>query len=170
MRTLGAFGAFTLVPFRVLAESSRERALRELLDQSSCCIVGTPRAASSAWEELAGRRRIVTYSEVAVDEMLGAGAAGGDAVLVRTLGGRVDGIGQWVPSEAHLRLGARSLLFLVDLRDGTHGVAGMAGGHYRLEGARLASERDVATRVDTFDGMLLDELRSLIARELDRGR
>ena len=57
----------------------------------------------------------------------------GQDIVVRTLGGTVDGIAHLVYGEAPLRIGQSCLLFLVPGREGELHVLGMAQGHYPLE-------------------------------------
>jgi hypothetical protein len=57
----------------------------------------------------------------------------GKDIVVRTLGGTVDGIAQIVYGEARLAIGQASLLFLVEGSENTLHVVGMAQGHYPLE-------------------------------------
>lgn len=121
--------------------------LEELVRASSLVVVATPTERHSAWEELAGGRRIVTYTLLKVDRAV-VGAPSGE-VWVRTLGGAVGKIGQVVSGEARLDLGAPSLLFLASA-DGALVVTGMAQGHYRIvrdEGGatRLAPSPDAGT-------------------------
>ncbi|MBI5501398.1 MAG: hypothetical protein HY907_14225 [Deltaproteobacteria bacterium] len=85
----------------------RALSLTQLVEQSDSVVLATVESASSAWLD----GRIVTDSVVVVGEGL-AGAAGGERMVVRTLGGEVDGIGQKVFGEPQLRWGERYLLFL----------------------------------------------------------
>jgi len=52
--------------------------------------------------------------------------------LVRTLGGRVNGVGQIVHGEAQLRAREPSLVFLRTRADGSTAITAMAQGHYPL--------------------------------------
>jgi hypothetical protein len=101
--------------------------LEELVDHSRFVVVAEPMERYARWEELAGSRRIVTYTRLAVHESV-IGEADQE-VWVRTLGGVVDKIGQSVSGEARFTLGERALVFLGDM-DGTLVVTGLAQGHY----------------------------------------
>jgi hypothetical protein len=134
-RILSAISAFfALIVLLPAAHASIARALRlaELVKASEQVVVGVPVEAWSRWEEVASSRRIVTYTRVRVEETVG-GAPTGSEVLVRTLGGQVDKIGQVVYGEAILSHGERSLLFLHQASDGKTLVAGMAQGHFPLK-------------------------------------
>lgn len=121
--------------------------LDELSSLSNRVVVGVARERTSRWEELAGSRRIVTYTRVQVTRTV-FGEESAD-IWVRTLGGVVDKIGQSVAGEAQLALGEEAFLFLADV-DGVDVVTGRAQGHYRLlkkegEAAKLAPSPDAGT-------------------------
>lgn len=113
------------------ATVARAVVLKALAHRSQLIATGTPLEAYSRWEDFGGRRRIVTYTRVRVDDRI-AGADQGPEVLVRTLGGQVGDIGQVVAGEAVLVVGQPSLLFLVPRYDGVLGVTAMAQGQFPL--------------------------------------
>jgi len=96
-----------LVPHGAPASVVRALSLPELVGESAIVAVARVETAASAW--VGGR--IVTDAVLVVDEGL-AGAAAGERVTVRTLGGEVDGIGQRVSGEPWFRAGERYLVFL----------------------------------------------------------
>ena len=115
-----------LLPFRLLgpvvllalasgASGSvvRVLSLPQLVERSDVVVVASVESAASAWVD----GRIVTDVVVVVGEGV-AGAAAGGRLIVRTLGGEVDGIGQRVFGEPQLRSGERYLLFLETLPSG----------------------------------------------------
>jgi hypothetical protein len=81
--------------------------LEDLVGRSERIVVAIPRTHTSRWES----GRIVTYSAIDVEATI-AGPAATSQLLVRTLGGEVDGVGQQVSGEARLPLGAPIVLFL----------------------------------------------------------
>jgi hypothetical protein len=97
--------------------------LPDLLRHAALAGVGTAGPASSRWSD----GRIVTDTVVRIDDPL-LGADGPISVVVRTLGGAVGDIGQWVPGEARLQPGDRYLLFLEPLPDGALRPVGLAQG------------------------------------------
>lgn len=101
--------------------------LDELVAASRMVVVGTPIARESKWEEIGGGKRIVTYTRVQVDRAVDGQAPG--EVVVRTLGGTVGKIGQYVSGEAALSTGTPALLFLSGDGAALH-VTAMAQGHY----------------------------------------
>jgi hypothetical protein len=101
--------------------------LDELLSESTCVVVATSSERQSLWEDTEAGRRIVTYTRLDVDRSV-VGQPG-SSVWVRTLGGTVGNIGQYVSGEAQLLPGTRSLLFL--RKSGTAVVVtAMAQGHF----------------------------------------
>ncbi|NUP12258.1 MAG: hypothetical protein HOW73_39935 [Polyangiaceae bacterium] len=126
--------------------------LDELVTSSGRAIVAQPVERYSKWEELGGAKRIVTYTRLVVEETV-FGAAKDEKpadIWVRTLGGKVDGIGQHVAGEASFTLGETSLIFLGKAGD-ANVVIGMAQGHFPLltagEDRVLTSSPDTGTLI-----------------------
>ncbi len=126
---------------RAEASLSRALTLDELVREASQVVVGTPLEQYSVWEELGGSPRVVTYTRLRIERSV-VGSPESE-LWVRTLGGQVNGVGQYVPGEARLRPGRGSLLFLAPLPDGVLGVLGLGQGHFELE----ASAEPEAPRV-----------------------
>ncbi|MEZ4298562.1 MAG: hypothetical protein R3B70_26660 [Polyangiaceae bacterium] len=125
--------------------------LDELVAHSQAVVVGTASERKSQWEELAGGKRIVTYTKIKVDKTISGSA--GTEVWVRTLGGTVGDIGQAVSGEAQIATGSKSVLFLTKRGDVTM-VTGMAQGHYPVANddkgvARLKASPDAGTQLRT---------------------
>jgi hypothetical protein len=120
--------------------------LEELLDAADSVVVGTALDHRSQWEDLAGGRRIVTYTRIKVEQTV-VGRPSSE-VWVRTLGGVVGKVGQAVSGEAQIGLNTTSLLFLTKA-DTVLVVTGMAQGHFPIvesAGSRkLASSPDAGT-------------------------
>ena len=142
--------------------------LDELVATSKYVVVGTAMERYSVWEDLAGGRRIVTYTRMKVENAV-VGAAGGE-VMVRTLGGVVGRIGQQVSGEASISLGSTSMLFLADA-DGALVVSGMAQGHYPIVSdskgpSRLASSPDAGALLPR-RGPMISARERLLGTPLD---
>jgi hypothetical protein len=116
-------------PREARASVSVRLSLEQLVSASRYVVVAVPEEHRSVWEDLAGGRRIVTYTKLRVERAV-VGAPEQE-VWVRTLGGVVDKIGQYVAGEAALRTGERSVLFLADV-PGALVVTGLGQGHYPL--------------------------------------
>jgi hypothetical protein len=115
---------------------------------STYVVVATAGEHRSAWEDLPGGRRIVTYTKVTVERTL-LGAPSGE-IWVRTLGGAVDKIGQSVEGDARFAPGSRAMLFLMEA-NGVVVVTGMAQGHYPV----VADDQGVARLAPSPDAGLL---------------
>ena len=102
-----------------------------LVDGSPWSVVATPLERKSAWEQVDGSRRIVTYTKIRVEKHV-YGSRLDETVWVRHLGGAVGRIGQQVAGEAVLPLNQPALLFLDRLDNGHFTVSGAAQGHFRL--------------------------------------
>ncbi|AKT41023.1 hypothetical protein [Chondromyces crocatus] len=138
-------GPASLSPGVAEASVSVAITLEELVESSACVVVATAHEQRSQWEELGGKRRIVTYTRLTVGQLVTGKPA--KELWVRTLGGVVDGVGQLVSGEATLAPGAESLVFLHEISGGTMVVSAMAQGHFPVQRtpnqpARLTPSQD----------------------------
>lgn len=136
-------------------------------------MVGEPLDAYSVWEELGGRKHIVTYTRVRALELLAGADPKADELLVRTLGGRVGDLGELVHGEAMLTPGERGVLFVMPAL-GALGVTAMAQGHYpllrdsagteRLRRSPAANEllQEDGSAVKRLTGLQVSEARALV--------
>jgi hypothetical protein len=172
-----AFGATRTEP----AEASVARALSlsELVLRSRHAVIGTPRDAYCQWETIGKRRRIVTYSLVAVEQPLDGQPTETSEVLVRTLGGSIGDLGQIVHGEAPLALHQPAAVFLAELAPSVFRVTAMSQGHYpvRVESgvrrvrAGLASLELLGAEggaVQRLHGRTVGEVEGMIAEEMRR--
>jgi hypothetical protein len=102
--------------------------LEGLVGRASHIIVGTVEGSQSRWTD--DRRYIVTDTTLRVDSTVHGKA--GDRVIVRRLGGSVNGIGMRVSGATVLQRGERVLLFGERMGQGALRVVGMRQGLYRL--------------------------------------
>lgn len=169
LRVLGETGDLSrLGPRSAHATTSVLLSLDELVLGSERVAVVRALERRSAWEVVAGSKRIVTYTRLAIDEHLDARASERE-LWVRTLGGRVGDLGQHVAGEAQLELGKRALVF-VARGEGAWVVAGMAQGHFPLvelegEKPRLAPSPD-AGRLLQRRGPSLSAREQLVGKPL----
>lgn len=120
-----------------MATTARGLTLEALSKKSHHILVGTPLASSARYETIGGQKRIVTETRFAIDDEV-VDAPGDSEILIRTLGGVLDGVGELVHGEAQLLLNERSVVFLHARADGVLWLQGMAQGHYPL---RIESQR-----------------------------
>ncbi len=129
---LGACVGCALTERMAFASPSRELALSELLAHSDHAVVATPLDAAAAWAVLGGKRRIVTDVRVRVEEVLALRTPAQNELLVRVLGGTLDGVGQLVDGEVRMAFGEPCALLLTADSATLSYVTGRTQGHYPL--------------------------------------
>lgn len=115
-----SLGAALLWPDTAHASTAIALSLPELVEKSESVIVGIPKSKVSRWES----GRIVTYTTVAIDTAVAGTGKAGDSLIVRTMGGVVDEIGQITHGEAVLNVNKPVMLFLRALPAGGKAMAG----------------------------------------------
>jgi hypothetical protein len=173
--SIGALGV--AVSRHALASLSRAVPVADLVGRSQHVMLGEPLDADSVWEQIGGRKHIVTYTRMRVHELMAGADPKQDELLVRTLGGRVGELGELVHGEARLTLGERSVLFVMPARDALV-VTAMAQGHYPLVRDAAGTERlrrspeasellnEAGSAVKRFAGMQVPDARELIRRSV----
>jgi hypothetical protein len=156
--TAGVFG--TLLERTAWASVARAVPLEALTGRSRHVLLGEPLDAYSVWERVGGRKHIVTYTRVRAHELLAGADPRADEVLVRTLGGQVGELGEMVHGEAVLRVGHRSVLFVMPSQDAL-AVTAMAQGHYPLRREAADIERLLRS---PHANELIDEAGSAVKR------
>lgn len=142
--------------------------LDELTAGASHVVVAKAGERRSVWEDLAGGRRIVTYTRFTIERSIGD--APGQEIEVRTLGGVVGQVGQAVAGDAKFAKGERALLFLTPAR-GAFVVAGMAQGHFPVRAddkgtLRLAPSPDPGSLLPR-RGPVLSAREELVGRTVE---
>jgi len=132
---LGGLGAYLGCAFTegvAFATLARELSLEELVARSDHAVVATPLDAAPAWVVLGGKRRIVTDIRIRIEEVLALRTPAQGELLVRVLGGTLDGVGQLVEGEVQMAFGEPSALFLTAASPTLTYVTGRTQGHYPL--------------------------------------
>ena len=161
---LGTGAALSAWGFPASATVVRSLSLPALVQSSRSIVVVTALASESHYEELGRRRRIVTDTRVRVEERLAKESLESE-VMLRTLGGSVDRVGELVHGQARLSLGKPCVAFLLRGPDGLHYFNGMAQGHYPLSEAsvkRLLKSPDLGEVLQAQDSAV----KELVGREL----
>ncbi len=173
--TMGAILASFSVPRLGYASSARAATLAELVTRSTRIAHATPLEGSSRYEDIGDKRHIVTYTRLRIDEAI-AGQSGESEILVRTLGGRIDKLGEVVHGEAQLVVNEACLVFVRANADGVEEITEMAQGHYPFEAdakgtLRLRPSRNMPHLIGGGmpAAMQLSGLEAAPARELIRG-
>jgi len=149
----------------------RGLSLRALCAQSQHIVLVRALAAQCVSLPIGGRPMIVTETKLQVDDLLSKAAPSGAEVVVRTLGGVLDGVGELVHGQAELSLGVPCLAFLKRADDGALWVAGMAQGHYPLVSlGRSELELRASPRLPALRDFEHSAVRSLVGQTLVRAR
>lgn len=134
-------GALLLETHEAQATLVRGLTLPMLVARSQHVLVLRPLESFCHFIALGGRRSLVTDTRVAVEEHVAKAVPAQSELLVRTLGGRLGGMGELVHGQAELAAGGISLAFLTPGPDGAQWVTGMAQGHYPVRGFGSAQAR-----------------------------
>ncbi|MEZ4230858.1 MAG: hypothetical protein R3B89_16905 [Polyangiaceae bacterium] len=155
-----------------VAEASLARAisLETLVRTSHHVVFATPVESSSRWEQIAGRKRIVTYTRLLVSESMGAIAPDESELMVRTLGGQVGDIGQIVHGEAELALNRPSVLFVGLASQGPLFIQAMSQGEYPTREHQGEPQLRLSPRLSEIDADARSAVRLLNERQLSAAR
>jgi hypothetical protein len=154
---------------RAEATLVRGLSLTALTRKSQHIGVLEPLDASCLYVSIGGRKSLVTDTRVRVHE-LWTGPAD-DELLLRTLGGRKDGVGELVHGQPELRLGTRAVGFLKLGRDGqVWWMAGMAQGHFPLTDASQAARLLASPSLPDIVELESSAVKRLVGRQLGEAR
>ena len=110
--------------------------LGDLVEVSEWVVVASVKSSRSHYEKIGGMRRLVTDTTLEIVQALtpNRSSSGFESptITVRTLGGTIGDLAQYVPGEAVLAQGTPQLLFLDEGSDGVFRVAAMAQGQYPI--------------------------------------
>lgn len=165
--TAAAGAALYATPAR--ATLVRGLTLTEMVRRSQRIVVLEPFASSCRYVDIGGRKSLVTDTRVGIHENFGG--SGDGELLLRTLGGRLEGVAELVHGQPVLELGRRAVGFLKLGRDGqAWWTTGMAQGHFPLTGAteasRLLANRGLPDIVD----LASSAVQRLVGRRLGEAR
>jgi hypothetical protein len=155
LRFLAFLALVAAWPRDVQASTAIALNLETLAQRADAVAIVVPEEKRSAWED----GRIATYTRVRVARAY-AGKLGDASLWVRTLGGTVGDVGQFVEGEASLPIGQPAVTFLTQ-KGGVFHVTGRAQGEYAIVGARLTRATWLAHLVDrpgTHETRAVDEL------------
>ena len=143
--------------------------LTALVQQSERIAIIEPLGAVCVYAEIGGRRSIVTDTRVLVHEHWLA--ADERELTLRTLGGRLDGVGELVHGQPVLEAGVRAVAFLKLGRDRqVWWATGMAQGHFPLTGSSETSRLLENPGLPSIVHLETSAVRSLVGRELRQAR
>lgn len=159
-----------LVAPRAHATLMRGLPLRSLCARSRHIVLVRAFASRSISLAIAGRPMIVSETQVRVEESLSRSSPENDEIVVRTLGGVLDGIGELVHGQAEFARDARCLVFLTRAADGSSWVTGMAQGHYPLVSSGSEPRLSASPRLPALRDFDHSAVRGLVGSSLTRAR
>jgi hypothetical protein len=147
----------------------RGLSLPVLVGRSQRIVVLEPLDAVCRYADIGGRKSLVTDTQVGVHQSW-SGAADRELVL-RTLGGRLDGVAELVHGQPVLELGAPALAFLQLGRDGRKWwTTGMAQGHFPLTDASETSQLKADRGLPDMVNVETSAVKQLVGRTLGEAR
>jgi hypothetical protein len=131
---LGAAGSLAafLATGQARATLVQGLSLHDLVGRSQHILVLTGLESHCRYEQIAGRRSIVTDTRLRIDDVVARLPVDGAEIVVTTLGGQLDAEGEIVHGQAEFSAGVQCLAFLTRAADDSIWVTGMAQGHYPL--------------------------------------
>lgn len=162
---LGGSAATALLPQTAQATLVIGLTLQQLVERSTHIVVVSALDARSFQTTIGGRRCIVTETRVQIEDVLGRQPPAAQVLSVRTLGGKVGGMGELVLGQASFSASTPDVAFLKRGRDGAHWFVGMAQGHYPIYGR--GSEQSLRHSANLPE---IREFTSSAVRALDRQR
>jgi hypothetical protein len=159
-----------LVARRAHATVFRGLRLPDLVAQSEHVLLLTGLDARCLSIQIAGRRSIVTESRVRVDDVVARAVPGSGELLVRTLGGELDGVGELVHGQAEFVRNQPCLAFLTRAPDGNLWVTGMAQGHYPVASDSVVPYLLASPHLSMLEDFEHSAVRALVRQKLSDAR
>ena len=159
-----------LLTARANATLMRGLSLRDLCAHSRHIALVKASEARCMSLPIAGRLMNATETRVLVEESLSKIAPENTEIVVRTLGGVLNGVGELAHGQAELALNARCVAFLTRADDGALWVTGMAQGHYPLLSSGAEPKLGPSPHLPTLRDFEHSAVRGLVGRNLSLAR
>ena len=140
--------------------------LEELVGRSQHIVIATPLGARCVHLTIGGRRLLVTETHMRVEGVLALATPSEAELLVRTLGGQLDGVGELVHGQAEFHIGQLCLGFFERGPDGACWVTGMAQGHYPLSRSDSALTLEASPQLPTIRHWERSAVKRLVGTRL----
>ncbi len=168
-------GAALLPPLlltqRAEATLMRGLPLRTMIAQSEHVVLLTGIEARCLSIEIGGRPSLVTETRLRVEDAFAQRVPESDELLVRTLGGVLDGVGELVHGQAEFSRAVQCLTFLTRGPDDSLWVTGMAQGHYPIRTAQDAEPLlSASPHLPTLRDFQHSAVRALVGQNLRNAR
>jgi hypothetical protein len=155
---IGFFGTAILLSVLAAGAAAQSNTVtsEELARASDVVAVGKVTGMRGEWDQ--NKTRIVTRVTVAVDEYLKGDA--GTVMTITSLGGEVDGVGEWYSHSARFKKDEDVVVFAEKDKDGNYRVAGGQQG-------KLSIEQDAGTSIARVsEQTTLDDVRTQVKNAL----
>ncbi len=195
IRGIYTFGLLALgqLPASVWGTSFYERPFPDSVKEAPVIVRGRVGSKKTDWVQLSdGSKRIYTFWELRIDELVKGDSSSKSSLVMRELGGEKDGVGMQVAGTAVFSRGEDVVVFLgLQNPDGSHDLHGMMmskftirrreDGREMLEGAALRSSTHPGLRGHVLHGeeghegpsprpdWSLEDLRDLVRRQANDG-
>ena len=134
----------------------------ELTRRADVIAIGKVTATRSEWDE--NKSRIVTRATMAVGEYLKGNA--GNELQITTLGGEVDGVGEWYSHVARFNKDEEVVVFAEKDKKGNFRVSGGRDGKIAIQKDKVSGVSGVADRMNLDD--LKTRIKSAVGAQISR--
>ena len=161
-----------LLPVVLLAPRARATLMRglslsALCGQSQHILLARGLESHCVSLPIGGRPMIVTETKLRVEDVLAKVQPTHSEIVVRTLGGVLDGVGELVHGQAEFSLDASCVAFLTRAKDGALWVSGMAQGHYPIASLERSEARlSASPHLPSLRDFEHSAVRSLVGKSL----
>lgn len=162
--------ASVLLPRSAKATLMRGLPLKDMAARSCHVLLLTALESRCIYAAIGGRRSIVTETRLRVEDVVAKPSPSDGELVVRTLGGELDGGGELVHGQAELILGALCLTFLTRGKEGTLWVTGMAQGHYPVDRVANALRLSASPHLPAIRDWTGCAVHALVGRSLPEAR
>jgi len=163
------------LPLALVSGSARATLLRglslpSLVQRSQLVLVLSALESRCRYADIGGRRSIITETRARVSQVLREREPSEAEVLVCTLGGVLDGVGELVHGQAEFGMGVSCVTFLSRAANGGLWVTGMAQGHYPLTSANSEPALLASPHLPTMVDFERSAARALIGKRLTQAQ
>jgi hypothetical protein len=169
VRGAASLGAL-LISGRAGATLMRGLSLKTMVGRSQHVLLLTASEAHCVYAEIAGRRAIVTETRLRVDDVIAKETPNDGELVIRTLGGQLNGEGELVHGQAEFSRGAQCVTFLTRGDDGTLWVTGMAQGHFPVDAATAEQRLTASPHLPAIRDWEGCAVRALVGHALPEAR
>jgi hypothetical protein len=159
-----------LISGRAAATLMRGLSLKAMVGRSQHVLLLTALESHCLYTEIAGRRAIVTETRLYIDDVIAKETPSDGELVIRTLGGQLDGVGELVHGQAEFSQGGQCVTFLTRGDDDTLWVTGMAQGHFPVDSTTSEQRLTASPHLPAIRDWEGCAVRALVGRALPEAR